>query len=103
MIPAAAQNTDNYAALYSQFRWHVPQFFNIADVCSTRWATDKSRIAIHYEDDTGYTSTLTYAALHAQACKMANILRGLGVRRGERIAIILPQRPETRSPTWPAS
>jgi acetyl-CoA synthetase len=95
MISAAEQKTDNYAALYTQFRWHVPASFNIADVCCTRWAADKSRIAMHYEDDSGYTSTLTYATMHTQASKMANVLRALGVRRGERIAIILPQRPET--------
>jgi acetyl-CoA synthetase len=95
MISAAEQKSDNYAALYTQFRWHVPASFNIAEVCCTRWAADKSRIAMHYEDDSGYTSTLTYATMHTQASKMANVLRALGVRRGERIAIILPQRPET--------
>jgi acetyl-CoA synthetase len=95
MISAAEQNNDNYAALYTQFRWHVPASFNIAEVCCTRWAADKSRIAMHYEDDSGYTTTLTYATMHTQASKMANVLRALGVRRGERIAIILPQRPET--------
>jgi acetyl-CoA synthetase len=95
MISATEQKTDNYAALYNQFRWHVPASFNIADVCCTRWAMGKSRVAIHYEDESGYTSTLAYTALQTQACKMANVLRGLGVRRGERIAIILPQRPET--------
>ena len=95
MTTAADRSTDQYDTLYNQFRWHVPATFNIADVCCTRWASDKSRIAMHYEDDSGHVSTMTYASLQAQANKMSNVLRALGVRRGERVAIILPQRPET--------
>ncbi|MEN3293015.1 MAG: acetyl-CoA synthetase [Burkholderiales bacterium] len=86
---------DRYPALYNEFRWHVPDSFNIADVCCTRWAGDKSRIAIHYEDETGHSETMTYVALQAQADRLSNVLDGLGVRRGDRVAIVLPQRPET--------
>jgi acetyl-CoA synthetase len=86
---------DQYDTLYREFRWHVPTAFNIAEVCCGRWARDESRIAIHYEEDTGRTATLTYAALQQQANRLANLLRVLGVERGDRIAIILPQRPET--------
>jgi acetyl-CoA synthetase len=85
---------DCYNRLYRQFHWHVPAVFNIAEVCCARWAGDKSRIAIHYEDEAGHTDTLTYAALQAQANRLSNLLTGLGVEVGERIAIALPQRPE---------
>lgn len=94
----ATHPTDNYAALYQAFRWEVPTELNIAEVCCTRWAKDSNsceRIAMYYEDDTGYTATLTYAALQQQANRCANLLRGLGVQRGDCVAIILPQRPET--------
>ncbi|MGV8898187.1 MAG: acyl-CoA synthetase [Burkholderiaceae bacterium] len=94
----AANPTDNYAAVYQAFRWEVPTELNIAEVCCTRWARDSNngeRIAMYYEDDTGYTATLTYAALQQQANRCANLLRRLGVQRGDCIAIILPQRPET--------
>ncbi|MGV8892265.1 MAG: acyl-CoA synthetase [Burkholderiaceae bacterium] len=93
----AANPTDNYAALYQAFRWEVPTELNIAEVCCTRWARDSNsseRIAMYYEDETG-TATLTYAALQQQANRCANLLRRLGVQRGDCIAIILPQRPET--------
>ncbi len=86
---------DQYDALYRQFRWKVPQQLNIAEVCCRRWADDKPRIAIHYEDEAGHTATLTYTALQAQADRLSNVLRGLGVQRGDRVAIILPQRIET--------
>lgn len=64
----AANPTDNYAALYQAFRWEVPTELNIAEVCCARWAKDSSsaRIAMYYEDDTGTTATLTYAALQQQ-------------------------------------
>ncbi|KRB87644.1 acyl-CoA synthetase [Noviherbaspirillum sp. Root189] len=86
---------DRYATLYNEFRWHIPDQFNIAEVCCSRWADDSSRIAIHYEDDDGNTATLTYAAMDAQANRLAGALRRLGIGKGDRVAIVLPQRPET--------
>ncbi len=85
---------DRYQKLYQQFRWHVPAVFNIAEVCCSRWAKDPRRIAIHYEDELGQTATLSYAALQVQANRLSNVLRKRGVQRGDRVAIILPQRPE---------
>ncbi len=86
---------DHYDVLYNAFRWDVPEELNIADVCCARWADDPSRIAIYHEDDAGHAGTLTYAALHEQANRLANVLQRLGVRKGDRVAIVLPQRPET--------
>ena len=86
---------DDYDALYQGFHWHVPPDFNIARICCERWATDAERVAILYEDDAGHSSTLTYAALWLDARRLAQALRRHGVMRGDRVAIILPQRPET--------
>ena len=93
LIGSAAH--DGYAEIYQAFHWHIPDTFNIAQVCCTRWATDPDRIAVHYEDDSGATATLTYAALQAQANRLSNLLRRLGVVRGDRVALILPQCCET--------
>ena len=87
--------TDRYDELYNHFHWHVPERLNIAQVCCARWAEEKSRIAIYYEDDEGNTATLTYAALYEQANRLSNVLARLGVKKGDRVAIILPQRIET--------
>ncbi|OGB21931.1 MAG: AMP-binding protein [Burkholderiales bacterium RIFCSPLOWO2_02_FULL_57_36] len=86
---------DSYRDLYEQFHWNVPAEFNIADVCCARWAREKSRIAIHYEDDAGVMATLTYAELQKKANCLSNLLRTHGIGRGDRVAIILPQRAET--------
>jgi acetyl-CoA synthetase len=86
---------DQYRALYDSFRWHVPQSFNIAEVCCRRWSQETSRIAVHYEDDRGRPASYTYAALQSDANRLSNALQALGVQRGDRVAIVLPQSPET--------
>jgi acetyl-CoA synthetase len=73
----------------------VPREFNIAEVCGRRWAAESSRVAIQHEDERGRRSTHTYAALMSDANRLANALRALGVERGDRVAIVLAQRPET--------
>lgn len=87
---------DAYAALHEGFRWKVPARFNIAGVCCTRWAQSRPRaVAIHHEHEDGTTSSLTYGQLQRDANRLSNALRALGVRRGDRVAIVLPQRFET--------
>jgi acetyl-CoA synthetase len=86
---------DQYRSLYDNFRWHVPREFNIADVCCRRWSQETSRIAMHYEDESGRPASYTYAALQSDANRLSNALRDFGVRRGDRVAIVLPQSPET--------
>ena len=96
MIPAdRPASPDRYEALYKEFRWHVPGEMNIGELCCTRWAKEPSRIAIRYEDEDGNAANLSYAELHEQANRLSNVLCRLGVQKGDRVAIILPQRPET--------
>jgi len=86
---------DRYREIYDSFRWHVPAEFNIAEVCGRRWAAETSRIALHTEDEAGNRETFTYAALMRDANRLSNALAALGVARGDRVAILLPQRAET--------
>jgi acetyl-CoA synthetase len=86
---------DAYRALYEGFRWQVPQAFNIAEVCGRRWAQESSRVALHVEDEAGRSATFTYGALQADANRLSNALVRLGVRPGDRVAIVMPQRAET--------
>ena len=86
---------DRYREIYQSFRWHVPAEFNIAEVCGRRWAAETSRIALHTEDEDGKRETFTYAALMRDANRLSNALAALGVGRGDRVAILLPQRAET--------
>lgn len=90
---AARQQQDAYANLYETYRWQVPEDFNIAELCCTRWADDPDRVAIFFDDLHG-DRVVTYAQLQQDANRLSNVLQGLGVTRGTRVAIILPQRPE---------
>jgi acetyl-CoA synthetase len=71
----------------------VPRRFNIAEACCGRWARSREagRIAIRAHGG----GTLTFAALQREADAMSRLLARLGVRRGDRVAIVMPQRFET--------
>ena len=92
------QVPDHYAQLHSQFQWHVPAYFNIAQVCCARWAAAPDateKIAIHALDTGGTSTFYTYFQLQQQANKLSNVLAQLGVQPGDRVAMVMPQRFET--------
>jgi acetyl-CoA synthetase len=86
---------DRYAELYRAYRWQVPERYNIAQACCGRWAADRARFALYWEDESGATAAYSFWDIQVAANRLSNALAGLGVKRGERVAIILPQRPET--------
>jgi acetyl-CoA synthetase len=102
VMPATSPFVDAYAALYKQFRWHVPRYFNIAQACMQRWADDpvsmnSIAVRVHLAGGEGrkHQQYLSYAQLAQQAHQLSHVLRNLGVQRGDRVAIVLPQRLET--------
>ncbi|HJW11581.1 MAG TPA: AMP-binding protein [Albitalea sp.] len=87
---------DHYDTLYRGFRWQVPPLFNIAEVCCTRWARQTpDATAIVFEHENGSVSTTSYAELQREANRLSHALERLGVTRGDRVAIVMPQRPQT--------
>src|SRR6266850_5593210 len=86
---------DRYAELYRSYRWSVPQRYNIAQACCGQWAADRSRFALYWEDEAGATAAYSFWDIQVAANRLSNALAALGVKRGDRVAIILPQRPET--------
>ena len=86
---------DRYREICAAHRWQVPDDFNIARAVCGRHAADETRIAIHWEDEEGATARRTYAQLQQQANRLSNVLAAHGVGRGDKVAIMLPQRPET--------
>jgi acetyl-CoA synthetase len=85
----------DYDTLYRQFRWQVPPRYNIgADVCD-RWAEkEPDRVAIIHARPDGRDDHITYGWLRETSNRLANVLRAHGVRRRDRVAILLPQSPE---------
>jgi acetyl-CoA synthetase len=86
---------DRYREVFAQHRWDVPADFNIAEAVCRRHAQDRSRFAMYWEDESGDKAALTYWDLQQCANRLSNALVTMGVRRGDKVAIILPQRPET--------
>ncbi len=79
-------------------RWFEDGTLNVSANCIDRHLeTRGDQTAIIWEpDDPSKDETLhiTYRELHASVCKMANVLKGLGVKKGDRVVIYLPMIPE---------
>ncbi len=104
--PQRSQNrdkqVDKYAELHQNFAWHVPEYFNIAEVCCSRWARDSGassdaikNIAVCAHKQGSTATFYTYFELKKAADALSHVLQGLGVQRGDRVAIVMPQRFET--------
>ncbi|MSQ19106.1 MAG: AMP-binding protein [Betaproteobacteria bacterium] len=87
--------SDRYDEIYRSWQWQVPARFNMGAACCGRYAEDRHRFALYWEDESGATSAHTYWDLQQDANRLSNTLTALGVERGDRVAIILAQRPET--------
>ncbi len=104
MAGAGPQRADQYAALHSRFRWQVDTHFNIAQACCQRWAAESAdrglsarpaRTAIRVHRPGAASMDYSYADLQHSADALSLALGALGVRRGDRVAIVLPQCFET--------
>lgn len=86
----------SYRELREGFSWRVPARYNMGvDVCD-KWALrDPDRVAIAHVDSDGAVHEYSFAQLRALSNRLAGLLRSSGVGRGDRVAILLPQCPET--------
>nr|MDQ3305434.1 AMP-binding protein [Actinomycetota bacterium] len=77
-------------------RWFVGGTLNAAENCVDRHVTEGrgDKVAFHWEGEPGDTRTITYADLQVEVCRFANVLKGLGVTKGDRVAIYMPMIPE---------
>src|SRR5438445_6154704 len=77
-------------------RWFVGGTLNVSYNCLDRHvaAGRGDRVAYHWEGEPGDTRTITYSQLLDEVSRFANVLKGLGVRRGDRVAIYMPMIPE---------
>jgi acetyl-CoA synthetase len=92
--PHVLPATSDYDALYRVFRWQVPAHYNIGvDVCDRWAASEPGRIAIFHVGANGAVQEISYGALRGSSNRLANALAAHGIRRGDRVAILLPQAP----------
>lgn len=79
----------------TRHRWNIPADYNVAIDCIDRQTDLHDKPALLYEDDEGHVERYTFGQIGALSRRFANALAGLGVKRGDVVAIHLPQRPET--------
>jgi acetyl-CoA synthetase len=77
-------------------KWFVRGQINASYNCLDRHLTGprKNKAAIVFEGEPGDSRTLTYQDLHREVCKFANVLKTLGVGKGDRVTIYMPMVPE---------
>ncbi|WP_455270406.1 AMP-binding protein [Rhizobium herbae] len=88
--------SDTYDNLRRDFRWQIPEKFNIGTAVSDVWAArEPERVCLQHFSPDGAHLSLTYGTFSAQSSSFARGLLGRGVRPGDRVAILLPQSFET--------
>ena len=77
-------------------KWFVGATLNVSYNCVDRHVEGprRNKVAIYWEGEPGDTRVLTYAALHTEVCKFANVLKSQGIGKGDRVTIYMPLVPE---------
>lgn len=89
---------DFYELLHRDFGWRVPDQLNMAHECCRRWASEpdaSKRVAIVADGPRQSVVHFTYGQLYQTANRLSGALKDLGVKPGDKVAIVLPQRFET--------
>lgn len=86
---------NSFEKIRDRFSWDIPEYYNIGvDVCD-RWAdAAPDQVAIIHEHG-DWQEEFTYQQLKARSNQLANLLTRLGIERGDRVGILLPQNPYT--------
>jgi acyl-coenzyme A synthetase/AMP-(fatty) acid ligase len=84
----------DYEQTCRDFRWEVPEHYNFAFDVVDRWGEDAGKLAMLWVNERGDEKRLTFGDFTARSNQVANALRTLGIRKGDRILIMLPRLPE---------
>src|SRR4051812_19763959 len=84
---------DRYEQVCAEHEWRVPERYNIAPDCCGKHPRDK--LAMFHERYDGAVRELTWGELQDMSNQAANLLAAQGVKRGDRVAVVLPPTPET--------
>jgi acetyl-CoA synthetase len=77
-------------------KWFTGGQLNISHNCLDRHITTwrRNKAAIIWEGEPGDSRVITYGELHREVCQLANAMKSLGVKKGDRVAIYMPMIPE---------
>lgn len=82
-----------YEQLRKDFHWDVPEYFNFAVDVVGRWAEDSGKRGLLWVDERGARQELTFRQVADQSSQFADGLRKLGVKKGDRVLLIIPPEP----------
>jgi acetyl-CoA synthetase len=83
--------TNDYDKLCRDFRWEIPQHFNMAAACCDRHADGSGKLALIYVDEDGSSRRTSFDELADMSRRFANVLVADGLARGDRVALFLSQ------------
>jgi len=84
----------DYAECCRGFRWQLPERFNFGGDVVDAWAREAERPALIWCDAAGTERRLSFAEVARLSARFANVLKGHGVARGDRVVVMLPRVPE---------
>jgi len=92
MLPEA----NTYEELVERFEWLIPKTFNIGSAICDAWADrEPGREALVFVDADGTAQSYSYGDLKRLSNQLASLFQGRGLIKGDRVGVLLPQRPET--------
>ncbi|WP_088555329.1 AMP-binding protein [Calderihabitans maritimus] len=85
---------EDYEKTYAEFKLEVPEYFNFTRDVFDKWAADPDKLALWWVDDGGNEKKFTFRELSLRSKKLANVLKKHGIKRGDRVFLLLPRIPE---------
>ena len=94
MVTSQSPNMTDYEAERREFKLEVPEYFNFATDVIGKWASDPTKPAMLWIGPHGEERGLTYAHFAENSSRAANAFSKLGIKKGDRILVMLPRVPE---------
>jgi acetyl-CoA synthetase len=89
------QDARDFERIAAAFSWDLPERYNIGvDVCD-KWSHEPNRVALIHKPPVGENLEYTFVEIRRLSNQTANLMLSDGLTRGDRIAVLLPQMPET--------
>jgi len=92
--PQSAHNMTNYQQARREFSWDVSPTYNFALDTIGEWARDPEKLAMLWVGQNGAEARYTFAYFAEQSSRVAHALETLGVRKGDRVLLMLPRLPQ---------
>jgi acyl-coenzyme A synthetase/AMP-(fatty) acid ligase len=88
-------NMTDYEKTRREFRLDVPEYFNFGFDVVDKWAEDRTKLALMISDELGENiDKYTFYEISRMSNKFANVLRELGIKRGDRVLVMIPWMPQ---------